>query len=180
MDEGGQRDYKSTGADLVPLFQLMYHFSTRQMTIAKFIETIRGKLPPAPADALRQFESEIGERLPDDYRAFLENCNGGSLGGRLLFTGPTPSGAKTSVDIHHIGGFRTEKYFSLPWYFKTYRDSIPKTMIWIMGDSCGNAICLALSGPQRGHVYFLDHEADEVELLANSFTEFVELVYEPQ
>jgi hypothetical protein len=98
----------------------------------------------------------------------------------VLFTGPTPSGGETSVDIHHIGGFRNESYFSLPWHFKTYRDWIPKTMIWIMGDSCGNGICLKVSGPERGRVHFWDHECQEIELLADSFNHFIDLVHEPE
>src|ERR1700733_1682978 len=100
------------------------------MTVTEFIERIPNKLPPASKTALQEFESEIGESLPEDYRSFVLNCNGGSLGGGVLFTGPTPSGGETSVDIHHIGGFRKESYFSLPWHFKTYRDWIPKTMVW--------------------------------------------------
>jgi hypothetical protein len=149
------------------------------MTVSEFINAVPDKQPPASEEALRQFEADIGERLPEDYRDFVIRCNGGSLGGGVLFTGPTPSGGETSVDIHHIGGFRPESYFSLPWQFKTYRDWIRKTAIWIMGDSCGNAIVLAVVGPDRGRVYFRDHECGGIELLANSFTDFIELVYEP-
>ncbi len=51
----------------------------------------------------------------------------------------------------------------------------------------GNAICLRLVGPNRGAIYFWDHEyepksiswngnvdtADNISVLASSFTEFV-------
>lgn len=55
-----------------------------------------------------------------------------------------------------------------------------------MDDPFGNAICLGISGNERGKVYFWDHEmepdddwdgrletAGNVQLIADSFTEFV-------
>jgi len=58
--------------------------------------------------------------------------------------------------------------------------------MWIMDDPFGNAICLAVRGDGKGKVYFWDHEnepsdgwdgsvegAGNVQLLANSFSEFV-------
>ena len=56
-----------------------------------------------------------------------------------------------------------------------------------MDDPFGNAICLGVTGVHRGQVYFWDHEnmpdpelwdgsvqtAGNLDLLANSFTDFV-------
>jgi SMI1 / KNR4 family (SUKH-1) len=151
------------------------------------------KQPPVTADehaaftaALTEFETAIGAALPTDYREFLGQCNGGYIGGALWYKGPTPEGIAADAGVHHLGGFRTEWHFSLPEHRECYDGRIPAELVWIMDDPFGNAICLGLSGTRRGCMYFWDHErepddgwdgtfetAGNIQLLANSFTEFV-------
>jgi len=47
------------------------------LTIDEFMQAIKKKAPPAPTDKLAQLEGALGGSLPDDYRRFLETCNGG-------------------------------------------------------------------------------------------------------
>ena len=157
------------------------------MTIDEFLQAIDGKAPPAPADRLAELEAALGGPLPDDYRQFLEMCNGGFVGGALWYEGPTPTGTSADAGVHHIGGFRQETFFSLAWAQNCYAGRIPDVLLWIMDDPFGNAICLGLRGPHRGRIYFWDHErepdprcwngqvetAGNLTLIANSFTEFV-------
>lgn len=156
------------------------------MLVSEFLDRINSKAPPAPALELRAFEATVGGALPSDYRSFLVECNGGHVGGALWFLGPTPAGAQADAGVNHIGGFRHESYFSLEEARCTYRGRIPQSLIWIMDDPFGNAICLGISGNERGKVYFWDHEmepdddwdgrletAGNVQLIADSFTEFV-------
>jgi hypothetical protein len=156
------------------------------MTIDDFLLVIDDKQPPAPAVELAAFERAIGRSLPDDYRRFLVACNGGYVGGSLWFKGPTPEGKAADAGVHHIGGFRKEWHFSLPEHRDCYNGRIPAALLWIMDDPFGNAVCVGLSGPHRGRVFFWDHEnepdddwdgavesAGNLRLLANSFTEFV-------
>lgn len=160
------------------------------MDLEYLLEMIDQKLPPAPREKVRHFEQAIGARLPDDYREFLIRCNGGSLGGSVCFAGPTPDGQPGDACIHHIGGFRKESYFSLEETRDIYQegeDRIPEELIWIMDDPFGNAFCLGVKGEHRGRVYFWDHEnepdpeqwdrrvetAGNIELLANTFTDFI-------
>ncbi len=163
------------------------------MSIDEFVQVIRSKLPPALSTELLAFERSAGASLPDDYRRFLFACNGGFVGGQLWFEGPTPDGRSADAGVHHIGGFRSESYLSLTGARDTYGARIPQPLMWIMDDPFGNAICLGLSGPQRGHVFFWDHEAEpdpetwdgrletagNLQLLALSFTDFVAGLREP-
>jgi hypothetical protein len=90
-----------------------------------------------------------------------------------------------------VGGLREESSFSLREYRRTHQVEerwIPRSLIWIMDDPFGNAICLGLTGIERNRVFFWDHEsmpdpgewdgeavtALNVEMLAESFTDFVE------
>ena len=156
------------------------------MTIDEFITEVKDKSPPAPADKLARFEADIGHTLPDDYRYFLINCNGGYVGGRYWYRGKNPEGQEVEAGVHHIGGFRDESCFSLSWTRDCYEGRIPDELIWINDDPFGNAICLGIAGDHRGRVFFWDHEnepdedwngsvdtAGNITLIANSFTEYV-------
>lgn len=156
------------------------------MTMDSFVAAVKKRLPPAPESEVAAFEQSLGCELPEDYRAFLVACNGGYVSGELGFEGLTPSGEEIGVSIHHIGGFREEDYFSLAWPRAIYEERIPDDLLWIMDDPCGNAICLGLRGAHIGRVFFWDHEnepdddwdgtvegAGNIELLANTFSEFV-------
>lgn len=122
------------------------------------------------------FELRIGSPLPADYRDFLGRCNGGYLGGALVFRGPTPAGEDASASIHHIGGLRPESYYSLIRHFETFGKWLPTTMIWIMDDPGGNALCLGIHDTDRDKIFFWDHERGDVTLLVSSFSEFVDRI----
>jgi hypothetical protein len=161
------------------------------MDLQEFLTYVDKTSPPGPEKEIARFEAEIGARLPEDYRQFLVACNGGLVGGMLWFRGPTAEGGTADAGINHIGGFREEPHFSLDWARECYQDDddlrIPRELLWIMDDPFGNAICLGVSGQHRGRVFFWDHEeepdpedwdgsietAGNLQLLANSFTEFV-------
>jgi hypothetical protein len=160
------------------------------MTLDEFLAVIDDKQPPAPLSSLEQFESEIGQQLPEDYREFLIRCNGGYAAGAVVFQGPTPEDQTADACPNHIGGFREEDYLSLVATRENYQTvevRIPKALLWIMDDPFGNAICVGLTGQHRGRVYFWDHEnepdpevwdgevetAGNIDLLANSFAAFV-------
>jgi hypothetical protein len=159
------------------------------VTLDELLAALDHKSPPAPMDAVERFEATIGQRLPDDYREFLLRCNGGYGCGYVQFGGPTPEGRAADACVNHVGGFREESYFSLVSAYEIYQKyevRIPKALIWIADDPFGNAICLGVSGPHRGRVFFWDHEnepdpdkwdgrvetAGNIDLLANSFAEF--------
>jgi hypothetical protein len=157
-----------------------------RVTIDEFIAKVKDKSPPAPADALARFERDIGQELPEDYRYFLINCNGGYVGGRYWYRGENPDGREVEAGVHHIGGFRDESSFSLLWSRDCYCGRIPEPLIWINDDPFGNAICLGVADAHRGRVYFWDHEnepdkdwngsvesAGNIMLVANSFTDYV-------
>ncbi|HEY0016567.1 MAG TPA: SMI1/KNR4 family protein [Longimicrobium sp.] len=157
------------------------------MTIDEFAAEITMKGPPLPPEKIDAFEREIGHTLPEDYRRFLSICNGGYAGGRFWFE---------DAGVHHVGGLRAESSFSLRDSHRTYQVEerwIPRSLIWIMDDPFGNAICLGVAGIERGRVFFWNHEgipdaaewdgeavtADNIEMLAESFTDFVEGLEEP-
>ena len=167
------------------------------MTIEEFASRLDMRGPPLTSEDVAAFEREIGHTLPGDYRRFLETCNGGYVGGRFWFVGPTPEDESADAGVHHVGGLRDDHdYLSLRDNRHAYQveeDWIRRGLIWIADDPFGNAICLGLEGLARGRIYFWDHEnmpapdewdgevetAGNLQLLAESFTEFVAGLREP-
>ena len=145
-------------------------------------------LPPSQGQ-VEAFEAEIGTTLPDEYRRFLLRCNGGKVDW-YRFEGLTPEGKSWTAVLSDVGGLREEPELSLRFARSCYQGhqlQISRTLLWIMGDPGGNAICLGLTGKYRGRVCFWIHDeqpdpqewdgevetASNVILLANSFTDFV-------
>ena len=146
----------------------------------------RGRRPSERS--IKSFEKKIAATLPDDYRAFLERCNGGCVGGSIWYG--DIHGAGLSVGVHHVGGLRRIEEISLEANRKFYQLEnrwIPADLLWVLDDPFGNATCVGIRGPHRGKVYFWDHEripdedvwngqvetAGNVTLLAPSFSAFL-------
>jgi hypothetical protein len=148
---------------------------------------IRDTAPPATEEQIRAFEAEIGHTLPEDYRAFLTRCSGGSTDWKCEYQGISPDGEHRVLILRTINGGRKGYTYSLSYNRKFIGDRMPKSLIWIMDVTAGNLICLGISGPDRGCVYFWDHEcvpdpyrwdgrvetAGNIDLIAGSFSEFL-------
>ncbi len=129
-----------------------------------------------------ELEGTLGYGLPQDYRAFLLEHNGGKPGADTIDfedeRGPSSSDVNYLFGVH-----RGEYYASLPKRMEMFRGRIPAGFLPIGDDSGGNLWVLELEGPGRGRVYFWDHEgeADEGEppttrnmtVVAASFTDFL-------
>lgn len=149
---------------------------------------------PCTIEQIREFEQWLqikspGTSLPQEYIDYLLQYNGGIPTYRRHYDFIEP------IDETETGG-------GVSWFYalydgdvenikKNYRyldNRMPKDLFPIAGDPCGNDICIAISGPNYGKVYFWDHENeapdgqepwyDNVYLIANSFREFIDKLYE--
>ena len=152
--------------------------------VAKILE---GHGPLAEAD-IAWAEAELGVILPNDYRAFLSQFNGGY---------PQPGGFKVVWQSKQACGedWRTS---AMSWFYAitahrtgnlvrmnkvTFHGRLPPDTITIASDAGGNQILLALAGQYCGQVLFWvkDHEVeqgeppsyDNVGSIADSFEEFL-------
>jgi hypothetical protein len=125
-------------------------------------------VPMLTEDTLKAVEKKYSFQLPDDYRKFLLENNGG-------FPSPncvrfTDAGRMTASDVFcyfAIGG--KHAWASMEWHLHTFARRLPKNTIPIARDSCGNLWLLAVGNENAGSVFFWDHGSyatfDETDLV---------------
>lgn len=144
-------------------------------------------------DAVQRFEQQLGHPLPNDYRAFLLEVNGGR----------TARSHRTFVIQRRAGRQHDETLLNSLFSLDDPDDSrdlataqkhynsdvkLPDGLLEIGYDGMGGRIILPLVGPHRGEVWYLDTEdarptgsnprvewfdRRDVWKVAGSFTEFV-------
>jgi hypothetical protein len=132
-----------------------------------------GALSPS---VLARFEERLAPlRLLPDHRDFLLEFNGAELEDSAEFTEVPGGAAVEEVFGLHQGPdeFRLDR--SLP----TFRDLVPASFLVIATDRYGNYFAIALSGPDRGSVYFVDHERpatsrSDLFKVADSFSQLLQ------
>jgi cell wall assembly regulator SMI1 len=124
----------------------------------------------ADEEQIQSFERLVGHRLPDGYRRFLLQHNGGQP---LNDEFEVPAWGVTGVQ--YFFGLQVDDGYDLRWNQEVVADRLPVGVIPIATDSGGNAVCLGISGEQFDRVLFWDHEDEAVCLvpLAATFEDFV-------
>lgn len=142
------------------------------------------------ASNILAFESEVGIKFPEDYKAFIIKSNGGIPKENWLynFFDKVTERKNTSV---------IRKFFSLTsdnsvlknnlreiYNTMTNEKAIPNDMLPIADDPGGNIIGISLNKNDFGYVYFLNHEYDDLDTgylikseIAKSFSDFLNLLY---
>lgn len=111
-------------------------------------------------ETLIAFEQTLHDRLPEEYRQFLLEVNGGQ---------PEPNAFPIQNNPHDTFGL-VERFFSLAGddtdydlqdNLETFKNRVPADLVPIAFDPGGNLLCLVIRGDKKGVVYFWDHN-DEV------------------
>jgi cell wall assembly regulator SMI1 len=147
-----------------------------------------GALEPAKLEA---FEAKIGSRLPDEYRAFLLEHNGGLPDKRAFMAPDDPLDEDSEWSERELVGFyglheqnvpireETMGAFKLSDAWRDLQTDVPgNTLLPISQDTGGSYVCIDISRNNFGEVCFFDHEYEVVVPLADSFQSFLELLTE--
>jgi len=136
------------------------------------------------------FETELGVKLPDVYRRFLLQHNGGKIKPNIFdFIDPYAAFGKDRSLIHNLVGIHPTKFETFAKLLAVYRGRLPVRFLPIAFDPFGNLICLSLSGDDRDAVYFWDHELEANEdedpetmpntyVIADNFQAFLDGLYD--
>ena|GEM_PF-775024 len=152
---------------------------------------------------LCEFETHLPRPLPQDYREFLKQCNGGILDERsnafyvhgipgLTETRPGDVGFLMSLDSLNPEKNEDEEDLLSQYRFLHTEGVFPHYCLPIGSDYGGNLILLSLGESDYGYIYFWDHELGWSEsgslapdyshcyFVARSFTELMDsLHYSP-
>ena len=129
---------------------------------------------------LDDFVKKYSLILPDDYKKFLLEHNGGA---------PVPSTNKTpETFVQWIYGIHQEDWASLEWKIEIYDERMPSNTLPIASDPGGNQFLLSLRPDSYGEIWFWDHENesetnareyfDNIRKSASSFSDFINDLYE--
>ncbi|HEX3624544.1 MAG TPA: SMI1/KNR4 family protein [Verrucomicrobiae bacterium] len=125
-------------------------------------------------------ESCINGRLPNDYKDFLKQDNGGRPKPNK-FEFATRSGKTEESTVHYFFALWDQRVGNLKKNFERYRRRLPSGFLPIGLDPFGNVIAIHIFGEKSGKIYFWDHEKESdlpslnnMFLIANSFDEFVQ------
>jgi hypothetical protein len=140
---------------------------------------------PTNLEEIAKFESLINAKLPEDYKQFLLKYNGGHPvydGYRLV----KPINEKTNeAGIDWFYALYDGDVCNISKQFYRSREELPEEVIPIGSDS-GGKVCLGIAGEYYGQVYYWttnwsfwkEEDLNYLFLIANSFTEFVNKLFE--
>ncbi len=133
---------------------------------------------------LKALEQSWGFYLPNDYRYFILEHNGGRPEPRYYNFKEQLVGS----DVHTFFGIYKDPNYNLLCKLRDMGSRIPCDCFPVACDSCGNLICIVIKGSDRGKIYFWDHELeaadgeepsyDNLTLIADSFDEFLNSLHD--
>lgn len=109
--------------------------------------------PLAGEKAVLALETELGVRLPPDYKRFLETQNGGRPDDYEV---EVPGWGSTIVN--HFLGVGAPGRNDLAFQICRMSHLLPPSVIPIADDPGGNYFCISLSAPDAGCILLWDHE----------------------
>lgn len=130
---------------------------------------------PLSEDVLTACEQYWRIALPQDYRHFLIEINGGKRDRSVFWL----KNGKNSSVVRTFLGICNNKNINLirNYTWLRFLGHVPKNMFPVARDSLGNFVAISLHEKSYGKVYFCDHEKHpgrNTSLIADSFTEFME------
>jgi cell wall assembly regulator SMI1 len=132
---------------------------------------IVGSKPPATEAAIARLEKQLEGKFPASYRQFLERHNGGQPQPATFV--PVDRTEPTEVINSFLAVDGDPKIDDMATFLKRYEKRLPKGCFPVAYDAFGNLICMALEEPDRGHIYFLNHEGGAKRLIAQDWDKFL-------
>jgi hypothetical protein len=142
---------------------------------------------PISEEDLAALERQLESPLPPEYAAFLRTQNGGSPTPDTVTVQAWPQGGP-DTDVRMLYGYGSDPRgdtYDLRWNLDCYVGRMPSGLLPIATTSCGDQLCLWLTGDLRGAVVLWDHQAEHhppthsnLHFVAPSFTAFLDLLTE--
>ena len=146
--------------------------------------------PQVTEVSVTKFEAQLGATLPEDYRAFLLDVNGGQTGrNHCVFTIWLRKSRTDETVLNSLNSLDDpDDRSDLVTRWKRARKWLPQEVIPVGYDDGGGTVVVVVAGPRRGQVWFLDgvdprpedanprvewFDQRDVSKVADSFHEFM-------
>jgi cell wall assembly regulator SMI1 len=147
-----------------------------QMTLVK------DPVKDADIDAV---EAEMGVKVPEPYRRFLLQYNGGRPRPARFVYGKGPY---QDSRVHGFACIQQGHINDIRHLVQTFAGRIPKGTMPIARDPAGNLVLIGTTGDPAGKIFFWDHEQEaeegqeadwrNVSPVADSFDQFLESLHD--
>ncbi len=109
--------------------------------------------PPASPELVARLEGQLSRALPDDYRDYLLQQDGGRL----------EDNTEAVINVFGLG--EVPDWTSMWHKLETFRGRVPAWLLPVAQDAYGNLFAISLRPSDFGSVWLWDHEeeADEGE-----------------
>ncbi|MBX3414199.1 MAG: ankyrin repeat domain-containing protein [Pirellulales bacterium] len=149
------------------------------ISFAPGTESLIDSYQPVSDKDIRDFEQKIGFTLPEDYRAFLLQRNGGWFCHDEVCPLKDPRGyqGEKLIDLDSLDSLSTDNV-GLEYRRNNYGGQLPPDMLVIGTAAMGDGLVVPLTGKRRGAVLLFDHEGsgewnERLYLIADSFETFM-------
>ncbi|WP_079526163.1 SMI1/KNR4 family protein [Halobacillus hunanensis] len=132
----------------------------------------------ANEDEVQNLEGYLGFSLPDDYRNFLKNYNGGTS--KVRYSKFRVKELNENIPLDVLYGINVDQTFNLAECYEEFgEDLLPKSLI--IGDDPGSGLIVLIHDSENDGVYYWDHafffdQSDEdgnIYKIAGSFSSFI-------
>lgn len=135
---------------------------------------------PVTTDDILRLEHQLGVPLPEDYRSFLIQHNGGRPAPNVFSI--ATDGTATDDTIAWFLCIKPDDVNDILETASALQGRIPGYLLPIAVDPFGNYICIGISGSDYGRIYFWDHELEStgsnIYFLAHSFNDLLDSLKE--
>lgn len=131
-----------------------------------------------------KLEDEIGFTLPNDYKEFLINFNGGVP--EVKYSTFTLSELEENIGLQVLYGLDLEENLDLREWYEEYEDDLLDDCL-IIGHGIGFGFIVLVNSPEVSGVYFWDNsfelenssEDENIYKISDTFREFIEELKSP-
>lgn len=124
---------------------------------------------------LQQLEVQLGYILPADYREFLQDY-GFYLTLAVYPVKAAPGAPERTISMFYGSSEKSPEGLAAMFRTMCLDEDWPSEFLPMGSDAGSNQIAIALTGENRGKVYFFGNQSRDLYLVAESFDEFMNLL----
>lgn len=135
-------------------------------------------------EEILKFQNEIGFALPDDYKEFLINFNGGVP--EVRYSTFTVNELKKNIGLQVLYGLDLGENLDLREWYKEYEDDLLQDCL-IIGHGLGFGFIILVNSPEASGIYFWDNtfeldnssKDENIYKISNTFRDFIDEIKNP-